>query len=80
MKQKNLKKLLVLNLIPFESGTTNSQNPEQDNCHWQSMCCEKARSFNISLIEIFSKSGSPKVMKKYDKSALMQILQEFGTL
>ena len=80
MKQKNLKNLLVLNLIPFESGTTNSQNPEQDNCHWQSMCCEKARSFNISLIEIFSKSGSPRVMKKYDESALMQILQEFGTL
>ena len=80
MKQKNLKKLLVLNLIPFESGTTNSQNPEKDNCHWQSMCCEKARSFNISLIEIFSKSGSPRVMKKYDESALMQILQEIGTL
>ena len=80
MKQKNLKKLLVLNLIPFESGTTNSQNPEQDNCHWQSMCCEKASSFNISLIEIFSKSGSPRVMKRYDESAFMHISQKFGAL
>ena len=80
MKQKNRKKLLVLNIIPFESGKTNSHTPEQDNCHWQSMCYKKARSFNISLIEVFSKSGSLRVMKKYDESALMQILQEFGTL
>ena len=28
MKQKNRKKLLVLGIIPFESGTANSQNPE----------------------------------------------------
>ena len=80
MKQKNWKKLLVLNLIPFESGTTNSQNPEQDNCHWQSMCYKTPLRFNISLREIFSKSGSPIVMKKYDESALIQISQAFGTL
>ena len=80
MKQQNWKKLLVSNIIAFESGTTNSHTREQDNCHWQSMCYEKARSFNISLIEIFSKSGSPRVMKKYDESALMQILIEIGTL
>ena len=80
MKQKNRKKLLVLNIIPFESGTTNSNTPEQDNCHWQSMCYETPLRFNISLREIFSKSGSPIVMKKYDESALMQISQDFGTL
>ena len=80
MKQKNRKKLLVLDIIPFESGTTNSHTPEQDNCHWQSMCYETPLRFNISLREIFSKSGSPRVMKKYDESALMQILQEFWTL
>ena len=80
MKQKNRKKLLVLNIIPFESGKTNSHTPEQDNCHWQSMCYETPLRFNISLREIFSESGSPRVMKKYDESALMQILQEFGTL
>ena len=80
MKQKNQKKLSVLNIIPFESGTTNSHTPEQDNCHWQSMCYETPLRFNISLREIFSKSGSDRVMKKYDESALMQISQEFGTL
>ena len=80
MKQKYQETLLVLNIIPFESGTTNSQNPEQDNCHWQSMCYETPLRFNISLREIFSKSGSPRVMKKYDESALMQISQDFGTL
>ena len=80
MKQKHRKKLLVSNIIAFESGTTNSHTPEEVNCHWQSMCYEKARSFKISLIEIFSKSPSLRVMKKYDESALMQTLQEFETL
>ena len=80
MKQKNWKKLLVLNIIAFESGTTNSHTPEQDNCHWQSMCYKTSIRFNISLREIFSKPGSPRVMKKYDESALMQNLEEFGIL
>ena len=69
-----------LKISPFESRTINSQNLEQDNYHWQSMCFEKARSFNISLIEVFSKSRSPRVMKKYDESGVIQIFQEFGTL
>ena len=80
MKQNNRKILLVLNIIPFESGTTNSHNPEQDNCHWQSMCYETTLRFNISLREIFCESGSHIVMKKYDQSAFMQISQDFGTL
>ena len=80
MEQKILKKLLVLRIIAFESGTTNSQNPEQDNSHWQSMCYETPVRFNISLREIFFKSSSLRVMKKYDESALMPILQVFGTL
>ena len=80
MEQTNLKRNFVLKISSFESGTTNSHNPEQDNCHWQSMCYETPLRFNISLREIFSKSGSDRVMKKYDESALMQILQEFWTL
>ena len=80
MEQKNLKKLLVSKIIAFESETTNSHNPEQDICPWQSMSYGTALRFNISLREIFSKSGSDRVMKKYDESALMQISQEFGTL
>ena len=80
MKQKYQETLLVLNIIPFESGTTNSQIPEQVNCHWESASYETPRSFNISLREIFSKSGSAIGMKKYDESALMKISQDFGTL
>ena len=80
MEQKNEKKLLVLKIIAFESGKANSHNPEQDICHWQSMCYETPLRFNISLREIFFKSSSLRVMKKYDESALMLILQEFGTL
>ena len=55
MEQKNEKKLLVLKIIAFESGKANSHNPEQDICHWQSMCYETALRFNMSLREIFSK-------------------------
>ena len=80
MEQKKEEIFLVLKIIAFKSGTTNSHNPEQDTCHWQSMCYETRLRFNISLREIFSKSGSPRVMKKYDESVLMQISQEFGTL
>ena len=80
MEQTNLKRILVLKISASESGTTNSHNPEQDICHWQSMCYETALRFNISLREIFSKSGSRIVMKKYDESVLIQISQEFWTL
>ena len=80
MDQENLKKFLVLKTIAFELMMTNSQKPEQDNCHWESMCYETPRSFNISLREIFSKSESSRVMKIYDESALMHILQEFRTI
>ena len=73
MEQENLKKFSVLEIIAFESRLTYSQNPEQDNCDWQSIYYETSLRFNISLREIFSKSGSPIVMKKYDESALMQI-------
>ena len=80
MEQKNQKKILDLKINSFESGTTHSHNPEQDTCHWQSMFYETTLRFNISLREKLSKSGFPRVMKKYDESAVMQILQEFGTL
>ena len=80
MKQKNRNNLLILKVIAFESGMTNSHNLEQDIFHWQSMCYETPLRFNISLREMFLKSGSPRVVRKYDESALMQISQEFGTL
>ena len=80
MEQKNEKKLLVLKIIAFESGKANSHNPEQDICHWKSMCYKTPLRFNISLREILSKSGSFIVMKKYNKSVLIQISEEFWTL
>ena len=80
MEKENLKKYLVLKRSAFESGKRNSQNPGQDNCHWQSMCYVRSLRFNISLREMFSKLGSPIVMKKYDESALIQISQDSGTL
>ena len=80
VEQKNQKQLLVLKIIAFESGIANSHNPEQDIFLWQSMCYETHLRFNIYLREINSESGSPRLMKKYDESALMQILQQFRTL
>ena len=80
MDWKNQKEFLVFKIIAIESGTTNSLNLEKDTCHWQSMCYETSLRFNISLREIFFKSGSLRVMKKYDESALMQIVQVFGTV
>ena len=75
-----MKKLLVLKIIAFELETRNSHNPEQDICHWQSMCYETLLTFNISLREIFSKGEYPIVMTKYDGSVLIQISQDFWTL
>ena len=61
-------------------GTTNCHNPEQDCCHLESMCYETPLRFNISLREIFFKSGSLRVMKKYDESSVILILSKFGSL
>ena len=80
MEQMNEKKFLVLKIIAFESGTNNSHNPEQDTCHWHPICYKTHLRFNISLREVYSKSGSLRVIKKYDESALLKVLQESGTL
>ena len=80
MEQSNERKFLVLKIIAFQSRAANFQNPEEDACHWQSMCYETYLTFNISLKEIFSESDSLIVMEKFDKSVLMLILQEFGTI
>ena len=80
MEQTGPKKILVLKISAFQWGTTNSHDLEQDICHWQSMCYEALLRFNISLREIFSNSTSPRMVKKYDESDLMPVLQESGTL
>ena len=80
MGEKNKKKVLVSKIIAFELGTTNSHNLEQDTCHWQSICYKTPLRFTMSLKQIFWKSGSFRIIKKYYGSALMQILSKFGTL
>ena len=74
------KKFLVLKIIAFQLGTKDPHNPKEDTCHWQSMCYETPLRFKISPREIFSKSGSPRVVEKFDESALIQILEEFGII
>ena len=58
MERKNEKKLLVLKIIEFDSGATNSHSLEQDISLWQSMCYKTSVRFNILLRDIFYKSGS----------------------
>ena len=80
MEQKNQQKILVLKIIAFESETTNSHNREQDTCHWQSMFYGTPLRFNISQRDKFSQPGFLRVIENYDERALLDILQEFGTL
>ena len=77
---KKSENILIFKITALESGSTNFLYLEKDTCHWQSMCYETPLTFKISLREIFFKSGSSRVIKKYDENALIQILQEFGTL
>ena len=78
MEQKNKKNVLGLRIIAFESSTTKSHKPEQDTCHWQSICYDLR--FNISPTDICFKSGVLRVMEKDDESSLLQISQEFANL
>ena len=76
-EQNNQNKSLVLKITAFKSRVANSHNPKHDASHWESMCYQKYLRFNISLRQIFCKSGSLRVMKKSDESALMKILPDF---
>ena len=80
LAEKHEKLFLVLKVIRYVPGTTNSLNLEKNTCHWQSMCNETSLRFKISLREIFFKSGSLRMMEKHAESALMEISQGFGTL
>ena len=77
-RKKNQKKFLLFKIIAFETGSTNSHNPEQDTSNWQSICYQGTLRFNISLMEAYSKASCIRLMKKNNKSALMKVLQEFG--
>ena len=59
MEQKNQKKFLVLKIIAFKPGSTNSHNPQQYTCRWQSICYQATLRFKTSLREVYSKPISP---------------------
>ena len=80
MNKNNLKMFLVFNIIAFEQVSRNSNSPEGYTCHCQSICYQATLRVNISLREIFSKSGFLRVMKKQDESGHMHIFQEFKTV
>ena len=67
MEQKNQKNLLVLKIIAFEPGSTNSHNPQQDTSHWQSICYQATLTFNISLRKAYCKACSLILMKNKKK-------------
>ena len=79
-KKKKEEKFEVLKITASESEKKKTNKPEQDTSHWQTICYETPRRFNMSLTDIFSKSCFLRVMKKYDESALKQTLQKVGTV
>ena len=80
MEQKIQKKFYVFQIIAFELGVANSRSVQQDTWHWQTMRRQTHQRFHLTLREKFSKSTSLRMLKKDDKSALMEISQVFGTL
>ena len=80
MEQKFEKMLLVFQIVAFELGVANSHNIEQDTYHPHSMCLKAAPRFNLTLEQAFSKATFLEMMKRHDKSALMEILQVFETV
>ena len=80
MEQKNEKKFLLFKIRSFEPGSSNSDNIEENTCLWQSICYQATLRGNMSPREIFSKSGSLRVMKKQDESTPLQVLHVFRAL
>ena len=80
MEQKIEKSFFVFEIIGLELGVANSHNLEHDPCHRQSICEQTPLRLHLTLGETFSKSSSMRMMKKHDKSAVMEIWQVFGTL
>ena len=72
---KAIRKSFGFKDICFWIRTTNSLKLEKDTCHCQSMCYKTSLRFNISLREMFFKSGSIRLMEEYDEIGLMPILQ-----
>ena len=80
MEKKIEKNLFVSQIIAFVLRVAKSGHIEHYTWHRRSMCEQTPLRFHLSLGEIFSKSNSLRMMKKLDKSVLMDISQVFVTL
>ena len=80
MKQNNQKKLFVFQTIAFQLAMANSHYYKEYTFHRQSLFEQTARRFQILLTETFFNSVCPRVMKKYDKTFVVQVQAVFGTL
>ena len=80
MEQKIETNLSALWIIAFQLIALKFYYYENDIVNRQLIYQQSALRFHISLRETFSKRVSIRVMSKYDKIAVMQISQVFGTL
>ena len=79
MEQKIQKKLFVFQIIAMNWERQILTIPKKVLVI-EYQCVNKTLQFHKSLREIFSQSAFLRVIKKYDKRALMKISQVFGTL
>ena len=73
MEEKVEKKFFVFQIIVTDLAAANSHYYKENTCHRQSMCQQTVLRLHTSLEDTFSNSISPRVMKKYDKSVVVQI-------
>ena len=79
MEQENQQLFLVLKIIAFESGTTNSHNLDRILVTGSQCATKHTAGLTYHSGRYFPNQGLPGVIKKHDESALMHILQEFAT-
>ena len=76
--KKNQEQFLLFKIIAFEPGSSNSDNIEEDTCLWQSICYQETQSFNMSLMHVYSKPGSLRVIKNIMKVLSCRIYKSLG--
>ena len=80
IEEKIKRKFFVFQITVFELGVAMSRNVQEDTWHWQAVCQQTHQRFQLTLGETFSKSTSLRILKKDERSALMEIIQVFGPL
>ena len=79
MEEKDEKKFFVFQIIVTDLAAASSHYYKENTCHRQSMCQQTVLRLHTSLEETFSNSISPRAMKKYDESVVVQIHAVFET-